>query len=68
MNNIKECIQYLLESEEVHYIEDASEYYFILQDDQDITEQVLDIHWIKKNIETINHIYMRARLAEEELE
>lgn len=67
MSNIKECIHYLLESEENHYIETVyDQFEYLTQDDQDET-QCLDIDWIKKNIETVNHIYMRARLAEEEL-
>ena len=67
MSNIKECLGYVLENEFDHYLEHvASEFTHLFQNDQDIS-QCLDIDWIKKNIETVNHIYMRARLAEEEL-
>lgn len=67
MSNIKECIQYLLSTEEVNYLEYVtSDFEHLLQDDYD-ENQCLNIDWIKKNIETVNHIYTRARLAEEEL-
>ena len=68
MSNIKECIQYVLDSEEVHYLEYVeSEFEHLTQDDEDFDTQIKDIDWIKKNFKTINHIYMIARLAEEEL-
>jgi hypothetical protein len=57
MSNIKECIHYVLDSEFKH----------LTQDDIEFKTQIQDINWIKKNIATINHIYMRTRSAEEEL-
>ena len=67
MSNIAECLGCVLENEFDHYLEYvASEFTHLLQDNQDIN-QCLAIDWIKTNVETVNHIYMRARLAEEEL-
>lgn len=66
MSNIAECLGYIFEHEFDDYLGYVtSEFAHLLQDDCDIN-QSLSIDWIKKNIETVNHIYMRARLAEEE--
>jgi hypothetical protein len=68
MSNIAECLGYVLDSEFGHYYEHiCNDFTHLTQDDVDFTIQIQDIDWIKKNIEIVNHIYMRARLAEEEL-
>ena len=70
MSNIKECIRYLIESELHHYIEHVtSEFPDLLLDGLPLLEslnEIIQLTWIKTNVETVNHIYMRARLAEEE--
>lgn len=71
MSNIKECIQYLLESELQHYIEYVTSEFPDLLSNRlpplEVLNEIIGINWIKTNIEPVNHIYMRARLAEEEL-
>jgi hypothetical protein len=58
MQYLTDILDYVLYTEEEHYLESVE-----CKD-----ESCLDIEWIKENINKVNHIYMYARLLKDSIE
>lgn len=58
MQYLSDILDYLLQTEEEHYLESIE-----CED-----EICLDINWIKENVDKVNHVYMYARLLKHSIE